>query len=233
MSTPSDSEIQAPVPRPESRPVDLSRRKLGMGLGVSAVFTLASRPVLAGQCMSPSSAASGNLSAHGTPPTCAGLTPAQWVAHAQNTNPMDPNNPTQNGFPGGNGQFHAMSLFISGSQADWGPGTRFYEVMAHEDSTNSTEADITSQRGGFLGSSGLDSGPGSPQYPNPANPISMEFAATLLNIRDGRIPSSILTETALIGMWNEWMDTGTYAPMAGASWNGDQIVQYLRTLQGA
>lgn len=231
MPTPPDSEISSSAPRPKSRPVDLPRRRLGVGLGVSAVFTLASRPVLAGQCMSASSAASGNLSVHGPALTCTGLTPAQWVDRAQNANPMDPNNPTQNGFPGGNVQFHAVSLFVSGSLADWGPSARLYEVMADEDSPTGTGN--TNKRGGFLASTAESNTAATSSAPNPANPISMEFAATLLNIRDGRIPSGVLTETGLIGMWNEWMDTGMYAPMAGTTWNADQIVAYLRTLQGA
>lgn len=223
MPTHPDKEI----PTHGTQQVDLSRRRLGMGLGVSAVFTLASRPVLAAQCMTPSSAASGNLSTHGTPPSCTGLTPAQWVALAQSTMPNDPNNPTQNGFPGGNAKFH--DVLASGSNANWGTDSRLYEVMGGGTGTGS-------RRGGFLGLAAKQ------QSDEPAslnvtasgpNPISMEFAATLLNIRDGRIPANVLSETGLIGMWNEWLTTGVYAPMAGAAWDTDQIVAYLRTLQGA
>src|SRR5512135_1115223 len=115
MPNPHDSEMPAPLPEQESRPVDLSRRKLGMGLGLSAVFTLASRPVLAGQCMTPSSAASGNLSTHGTPPTCTGLTPAQWVTLAQTTTPNSTNNASK-GFPGGNGKFDDVCAPGSGAK---------------------------------------------------------------------------------------------------------------------
>jgi hypothetical protein len=228
MSTPPDSETPARHADREPQPVDLSRRKLGMGLGVSAVFTLASRPVLAAECMTPSSAASGNLSTHGTPPSCTGLTPDAWVRHAQATFPQDPNNPTQNGFPGGNAKFH--DVLASGSSANWGGDTRLYEVMG-----GGTGTPADSRRQGMLGEtkhqtdepaslSAAASGP---------NPISMEFAATLLNIRDGRVPANVLNETGLIGMWNEWLTTGVYAPMAGASWDANQIVEYLRTLQGA
>lgn len=218
MSIPPDSEIPARQPEHEPQPVDLSRRRLGIGLGVSAVFTLASRPVLAAQCMSASAAASGNLSTHGTPPTCTGLTPAQWVALAQNTQPNDPNNPTQNGFPGGNVKFH--DVLASGSSANWGSNTRLYEVMAGDTGG--------SRRSRFFGSPTLPGGGASGP-----NPISMEFSATLLNIRDGRIPDNVLNENGLIGMWNEWLTTGVYAPRAGATWDTDQIVAYLRTLQGA
>jgi hypothetical protein len=196
--------------------IDQSRRKLtGAALGVSAIFTLASRPVFA-QCLSPSSAASGNLSTPGDLPVCNGLTPAQWVARANTT--AQPNNP-DNGFPGdGNVKFHDKSVFVSGSRADWG-NARLYEVMG---------GDATSGQVSFFGTSSVGNSASSA-----TNPISMEFAATLLNIRDDRIPASVLTENGLIGMWNEWMDAGVFAPKAGATWNTDQIVAYLRTLQGA
>ncbi len=225
MSTPPDPETPARRAASEPQPVDLSRRKLGMGLGMSAVFTLASRPVLAAQCMTPSSAASGNLSTHGTPPSCTGLTPAQWVGIAQTTMPNDPNNPTQNGFPGGNVKFH--EVLASGSSANWGEATRLYEVMGG--------TGANSRRQGMLGQtkSQADEPASLDVAASGPNPISMEFAATLLNIRDARIPANVLNETGLIGMWNEWLTTGAYAPMAGAAWDTDQIVAYLRTLQGA
>ena len=58
--------------------VDQSRRRLtGAALGVSAVFTLASRPVWASQC-SISGMASGNLSRH-VDETCEGCTPGYWM----------------------------------------------------------------------------------------------------------------------------------------------------------
>ena len=222
MSIPPDPETPARRADSEPQPVDLSRRKLGMGLGVSAVFTLASRPVLAAQCMAASAAASGNLSSPGSLATCTGLTPAQWVALAQSTMPNDPNNPTQNGFPGGNVKFH--EVLASGSSANWGEATRLYEVMG---------GPTNSRRQGMLGQTQTDETASLNVAASGPNPISMEFAATLLNIRDGRIPTNVLNETGLIGMWNEWLTTGGYAPMAGAAWDTDQIVAYLRTLQGA
>ena len=66
---------------PEASPndaIDPSRRKLtGAALGVSAIFTLASRPVWANQC-SISGMASGNLSAPKV--TCEGCTPGYWMS---------------------------------------------------------------------------------------------------------------------------------------------------------
>lgn len=62
----------------QSDAVDQSRRRLtGAALGVSAVFTLASRPVWASQC-SISGMASGNLSRH-VEETCEGCTPGYWT----------------------------------------------------------------------------------------------------------------------------------------------------------
>lgn len=67
-STPSETS--------QNDAIDQSRRKLtGAALGVSAVFTLASRPVWANQC-SISGMASGNLSAPKV--TCEGCTPGYW-----------------------------------------------------------------------------------------------------------------------------------------------------------
>ena len=59
-----------------SEVVDSSRRRLGAGLGVSAIFTLASRPVWANQCTL-SGMMSGNLSAP-VAQACAGCTPGYW-----------------------------------------------------------------------------------------------------------------------------------------------------------
>jgi hypothetical protein len=197
--TPSQTpETPNPPAATEDGPrVDLSRRRLA-GVGASAIFTLASRPVLAVQCNSPSAAASGNLSHHGMAPQCTGRTPAQWVASV-------PNNNINNGFPGGNVEFN--DVFANGGGINWpnGQNGRLYRVMS---APNNANAD-----------------------PQP-NPISAEFAATLLNIRDGRIPNSILTEVALIHMWNEWRDTNAFVPKLGGSWNDTHIVNYLRSLQG-
>lgn len=86
MSERTPDNQNTPPNSTQSDVVDSSRRKLaGAALGISAIFTLASRPVLAGQCMTPSSAASGNLSTHGTPDPCTGQTPAEWVASASDS----------------------------------------------------------------------------------------------------------------------------------------------------
>ena len=61
----------------QTKPIDISRRRLtGAGLGVSAIFTLASRPVWANQCTL-SGMMSGNLSSPAAQ-ACAGCTPGYW-----------------------------------------------------------------------------------------------------------------------------------------------------------
>ena len=105
--------------------INPSRRKLtGAALGVSAIFTLASRPVLAGQCMTPSSAASGNLSTHGTPTPCTGKTPAQWAVISKSS------------YPGGNPKF--KDVFANGIRATWDSDDKLDGVLT--DTTNSTNS---------------------------------------------------------------------------------------------
>lgn len=172
--------------------INPSRRRLtGAALGVSAIFTLASRPVLAQECVTPSAAASGNLSHHGTAPICTGKTAAYWAGIAQNQ------------YPGGNPKF--KDVFTNGARATWGSEDKLDDVL--KDTTNTTNTGTK------------------------PNPISKEFAATLLNIRNDPNSVPVLTETQLIGMWNEWVSTGAFAPMAGASWSAAQIVTYLQGLQ--
>ncbi len=74
MSDRSPDTQDTPPETTQNGEVNTSRRKLaGAALGVSAVFTLASRPVWANQCTI-SGMASGNLSAP-KGPSCAGLYP--------------------------------------------------------------------------------------------------------------------------------------------------------------
>lgn len=165
--------------------INKSRRRLtGAGVGVSAIFTLASRPVLAVNCLSASAAASGNMSHHGTAPVCTGRTASFW---ADNCTVRE--------------NFH--TIFAKGRLADWG-SKKFRQVLEADDNSNGTTK---------------------------PNPISKEFAATLLNIRGDHIPATVLTEIKLIGMWNEWVHKGAFSPSAGASWDANKIVMYLQGLQ--
>lgn len=77
MSDPTTNNQDTLPDSPKSDDIDHSRRKLsGAALGVTAVFTLASRPVWANQCTI-SGMMSGNLSAP-PGPACAGCTPGYW-----------------------------------------------------------------------------------------------------------------------------------------------------------
>lgn len=74
---PEGNSLSEPVAEASPQTIDVSRRRLtGAGLGVSAIFTLASRPVWANQCTL-SGMMSGNLSAP-TVEACAGCTPGYW-----------------------------------------------------------------------------------------------------------------------------------------------------------
>ncbi|MBW8371052.1 MAG: hypothetical protein K0M66_08765 [Thiobacillus sp.] len=76
MSDHTSKNQDTPPEASQNDAIDQSRRKLtGAALGVSAVFTLASRPVWANQCTI-SGMASGNLSAPKV--TCQGCTPGYW-----------------------------------------------------------------------------------------------------------------------------------------------------------
>ena len=105
----SDHAPESQTASPESTrddAIDQSRRKLaGAALGISAVFTLASRPVLAGQCTTASAAASGNLSQHGPVINCTGQSITTWAGTA----------PGQ--YPGGNPKFN--EVFANGFKATW------------------------------------------------------------------------------------------------------------------
>lgn len=87
MSERTPDKLNTPPVSSQTDEVDTSRRKLaGAALGVSAIFTLASRPVLAQQCLSPSGFLSGTLvSHHGSPVNCSGKSPAQWVTENSST----------------------------------------------------------------------------------------------------------------------------------------------------
>jgi hypothetical protein len=194
MSDNHQNPNEHPTPQIASAPdkaIDTSRRRLtGAGLGMSVIFTLASRPVLAANCVTPSAAASGNMSHHGPAPICTGQTAAAWAS-------VDANR-----LPGGNSKF--MDVFPNGTNATWKNSDRLADVLDATDNDND---------------------------PTKPNPISKEFAAALLNIRSGRIPSTILDELRLVGMWNDWVAGGTFNPQAGVKWEASQIVLYLQGLQ--
>lgn len=64
-----------------------------------------------------------------------------------------------------------------------------------------------------------------PRANDPDN-VAMHIMATLLNVRSGRI--GFLTEINVIAIWNAYAANGTYQPTYGVTWNGAQIVSYLK-----
>ncbi|MHB1245488.1 MAG: hypothetical protein ACYCZH_03545 [Sulfuriferula sp.] len=98
-------ESRTKVTEPVAKDVvanDSRRRFTKTGLGTGAVIaTLASQPVLAGQCLSPSGFQSGNLSSHGQPVSVGGNSPQTWAGIP----------PAQ--YPGGNVEF--TSVFANGA----------------------------------------------------------------------------------------------------------------------
>ncbi|MDP2030209.1 MAG: hypothetical protein Q8K12_11280 [Thiobacillus sp.] len=201
--------------------VDQSRRKLtGAALGVSAILTLASRPVLAGQCMTPSAACSGNLSQHGTPTTCSGRSPGYWKQHPERW-PL----PYLPGTCNGGGS-------VCNKAVNWKDGTLFHPTFAL----------VTNGIGNsFLAD--LDNNPTTPKTSlsmmqvmmmnDGANPwgltdadnLGMHIVAALLNAKKGLTP--VLTELNVINIWNEWASKGYFEPTANVHWNAAQIVQYI------
>lgn len=57
--------------------------------------------------------------------------------------------------------------------------------------------------------------------------VAMHMMATLLNVRSKRI--GFLTENQVLGIWNSYAATGTYTPTVGVTWNGYQLVAYLKS----
>lgn len=184
--------------------VDVSRRKFtGAGLGVSAIFTLASQPVLAtgGKiCKSPSGFHSlGFASFHGTPDTCTGKPPSYWCYKSEWECPELKK------------CFH--DHFKRGSHCDYG----------HSDYTHSTNGPTCKEvmKGQFWSNG----------WAKP-DPVGRECSATLLNIRYGYIPSSVCTETKLITLWYEFKDKGYCQPTAGVNWYAADIVKWCQSMQG-
>lgn len=57
--------------------------------------------------------------------------------------------------------------------------------------------------------------------------IGRHFAATYLNVISNRI--NFLTVAGVQAMWQEWFTSGVYHPTAGVTWDGEQVVTYLKS----
>lgn len=218
-NTPDHSNL--PQASDPDSPVDLSRRKLGAAIGVSAVLTLASRPVLATNCVSASAAASGNLSHHGTPPTCSGKSPGYWKQH-----------PSSWPSPYTSGSCSAGTY--CNLAAKWSGGTLFHPTFSGQkfkadlDSNSSTAKTSLSMMQVMKLADGSN-----PWGLTDQDNLGMHIVAALLNAKAGYVPSSVLTEAKVINMWNEWATKGYFEPKAGVQWSSAQIVAYIQGTFGA
>jgi hypothetical protein len=215
--TPDTADIQPDATQPAA--VDQSRRKLaGAALGVSAILTLASRPVLAGQCVTPSAACSGNLSQHGTPTTCSGKSPGYWKQHPEQW-------PTPYTPGGCSNQCNKCEK--------WSGGTSFHPIfkLISNGKCNSFNADFDSNPISAPTSLSMmqvmmmNDGSNPWGLSDPDN-LGMHIVAALLNAKKGLTP--ILSESDVINMWNEWATKGYFEPTASVHWSSAQIVQYIQ-----
>lgn len=208
----SDSQASSVEPIDNAKnSIDRSRRRLtGAGVGVSAIFTLASRPVLAIQCVAASAAASGNLSHHGSPPQCDGRTPLFWSAsehktewpfpYQQGTRVSDPTN----GYGG------------SSSPSDWSGGTTFHPAFSGNKFKSLTMTQVMlMNNNSYLGITDEDN-------------LGAYCIAALLNA-ESRRTEDVLTVEKVQAMWTECQTKGYFEPTAGVRWLPAQVVAYLKT----
>jgi hypothetical protein len=57
--------------------------------------------------------------------------------------------------------------------------------------------------------------------------LGAHIISALLNARKGWTP--VLTEAQVINIFNEWDQKGYFEPTAGVHWDGEDIVEYLKT----
>lgn len=120
---PSDSTLRTEASRLAEDSLQVRRRRLLQG-GLAAapvVLTLFSRPALGGvglECKTPSGFLSGNVSQHGNPTFCSGLTPGYWKQSQHFANWRPPYYPTDVSGSGGHHatKFHSATTGFNGSQ---------------------------------------------------------------------------------------------------------------------
>lgn len=213
----SDRPLDNQDPQPMTSPsdaVDPSRRKLtGAALGVSAILTLASRPVLATVCNSPSAAVSGNLSQHGAPAVCRGKSPGYWKEHPGSwPSPYVPGTYT--------GQKNQV--------ANWSGGTLFHPLFSGSQFKADIDGNpVTPKTSLSMMQVMIMSDGNNPWGLTDPDNLGMHIVAALLNAKAGLV--SVLSETLVINMWNEWASQGYFEPTAGVQWSSAQIVAYIQT----
>ncbi|HQT29846.1 MAG TPA: hypothetical protein PLE48_03275 [Thiobacillus sp.] len=194
--------------------VDQSRRKLAGGaIGATAILTLASRPVLAGVCESPSAAFSGNMSQHGTPITCSGLSPGYWKEK--------PNKWPVSYDPG--------SCSNQCNQVEnWSAGTLFHPLFSGDNFIAYVDggrmAVLTSLS--MMQVMQMSNGNNPWDLSDPDN-LGAHIVAALLNAAAGLTP--VLSESDVTNMWREWESQGYFEPVAGVKWKSKEIVDYIKS----
>lgn len=199
MSTPDETRETPRASIPE--PSGMRRRLLRGGLSSAPLLvTLASRPVLAQTCFSPSETLSGTMSHKaGDLPVCNGRSSSAWKSLGKGGSKGHGTNwPISTDTP-----FH--SVFAQGNYA------RFVKVLKNGTTRSLTLIEV------------LELGRGQ----DPAK-IGAHFVAAYLNILSGLVDQRAMTTARLSRLWSEWANRGHYAPYAGATpWYAEDIVAYL------
>jgi hypothetical protein len=197
---------------------DKSRRSFAKsGLVASGVLlTLSSRPVLGELvCKSPSGFESGNLSFHGTPITCAGLSPVYWINNTGWPTPYEADKT----------KTRSVSKSDDENKKE-GERTRSSTITTIDLGTKFANVFYCSGYGKHLASFtlmqviGLD-GQGDPYQ------LGAHCVAALLNAVSGKTP--VLTKEQVINIFNEFDSKGYFEPTVGIQWGPGQIVTYLKT----
>lgn len=209
--------------------VNTSRRRLtGAGLGMSAIFTLASRPVLAKQCTSASGFESGNLSQHGTPPQCTGRTPGYWknpqwasewpAPYSQGTCVSNNGNGGNGNGNGNGGDFESGGC--SNSPENWAGGTAFHpelygtKFMANNKILTMNQVMVMNDST-YLGITDTHN-------------LGAHIVAALLNAASGKT-DGVLTVAQVKNMWQECQQNGYFVPITGVQWTPARVVEYLQS----
>ncbi|MDP2785870.1 MAG: hypothetical protein Q8O38_14960, partial [Sulfurimicrobium sp.] len=199
----------------QTKSVDESRRRFTKsGLAISGVIlTLASRPVLGDfVCKSPSGFLSGNVSAHGTPLLCSGLTPGYW-GNWGGSGPQ-PNMWPSPYLPGEWKKCDRQTGASCTHVSEWSGGTLFSSVF-NCNGNGTIYSSYTMMQVIWLGGGG------------DTDQLGAHIVSALLNAKSGFTP--VLTEAQVVNMFNEWNQNGYFEPTAGVKWYAKEIVAYLQT----
>ena len=197
---------QAPqdIGEPAKSP-DNSRRSFAKsGLVASGVLlTLSSRPVLGALvCKSPSGFESGNISFHGTPISCAGVSPGYYMNHTNWPSPCVADK--------------TVTTYTkkTGTTTKVTPGTMFktmFNCSGYGKNLASFTMTQVLQQGGQ----------GDPYQ------LGAHCVAALLNAISGLTP--VLTAAQVKNIFNEFDLKGYFEPTIGIKWYQGDIVAYLKT----